>query len=130
MKIKIAVFDTKPADCAATADAIRVHYEAIGQRAITETYTEAYPFVQAFEEGGFAMAFLTLNNPLHLDTARKAGAIAPECPLFIVSDTGDYGLEAHRLMALDYLMKPVTETDIATAVGRISTPFGRSRRRN
>lgn len=126
---RIAVFDTKPEDCAATAAVIRAYYHSLGQEVEIAAYTKAYPFACDFAPGRFDMAFLAMNSPLNLDTARKAAAADPACPLIFVSDTDDYGLEAHRLMAVDYLRKPVTVEGVERAVSLLDTAFGKDRQR-
>ena len=115
-KKAIAVFDTNPEDCAATTEVIREFYRRQGQEVEIAAYTKAYPFACDFTKGRFDMAFLAMNSPLNLDAARKTAAAAPDCPLIFVSDIDDYGLEAHRLMAVDYLRKPVTEEGVERAI--------------
>ena len=70
-----------------------------------------------------------MNNPLNLDVARKAAAPEPDCPWTFVSDIDDYGLAAHRLMAMDYLRKPATPEGVERRIWLIETVFGRERQR-
>lgn len=121
-KKKIAVYDSTGDDLAVTAAAIREYYDRAGEKAEIAEFTDDYDFLCHFRDRHYDMAFLAMNSPLDLATARSAGAIDRNCPLFFVSNTADYGIEGLRLAAVDYLLKPVVYTRVQEALGRISIP--------
>jgi len=106
--ISVAVYDTISEDCETTAEAVREYYQRRGEQASVRTFTESQGFLTDFRRRRYDMAFLAVNNPLDLAVAHNAGQTDRACPLIFVSDTGDYAIEAFRLPAIDYILKPVT----------------------
>jgi len=133
--LKIAVFDPDAADCAATARAVREYFEkeqissevlmfyAYARRVgdwggIDENLDRDLIFIGA-NSAAYDMVFVGVDS---LRSANIGGTIkeaAPDCPLFFVSHTIDYGVEAVRIRALDYMIKPVTPEGVGNAVRRI-----------
>lgn len=108
------------ADCNHTAKKVR---EFFGDDADVAEYTEMQAFTYAFvgkrDEGDpFDMVFIGIDNMLGVETARNIRGACHNCPLFIVSEVIDYGIEGFRLYALDYLIKPVSSDRITRAVMR------------
>lgn len=117
---RIAVFDFNPADCAHTAEVIRA---LLGQGAQVTDYTDMQEFVYAFRDGRdsslpFDMAFVGVDDMMGVETARNIREMDGNCPLFLVSQVSDYGLEGFRLGALDYLTKPVSAQRVMRALQR------------
>ena len=56
---------------------------------------------------------------LGVETGRNIREIDSRFDLFIVSNNWDYGYEAHRLNALDYLIKPISVRNVSDAEDRI-----------
>lgn len=130
MKVKmIVVYDTIPEECAATAESIREYYDRRNECAEIKVFTKSHAFLCDFRDNHYDMAFLAMNNPLDLNTARGAGQMDLACPLFFVSSGGEYSLEGYHLSIMDYLLKPVTYERLCEAVSRIDSPFGKQRKR-
>lgn len=120
---QIAVFDLRPEDRTYTAGMIRKYF---GDTAEVIEYGAMQEFSYAFQDRMKAnqlydMMFIGVDNFIGLETARNIREQDREnlCPMFLVSEVEDYGLEGFRLLALDYLTKPVSEERIDRAVKRI-----------
>jgi DNA-binding LytR/AlgR family response regulator len=129
LKKQIAVFDFAEADCIHTAAKIREHF---GESGTVAEYTVMQDFVYAFQEKRdagtpFDMVFIGVDNMMGAETARNIREMSRDCPMFLVSEVSDFGLEGYRLSALDYLTKPVTAERVKGAVERIDNgPFKRA----
>ena len=126
---RIAVYDTNPAECETTAEALREYFDRRSEEAKICAFTESQRFLLDFRDNHYDMVFMAMNTPIDLNTARSAGCIDLTCPLFFVSRNEDYCLEGYRLSVLDYLLKPVTCQCLHEALSLIDTDFGRNRRR-
>ncbi|MCL2461401.1 MAG: hypothetical protein FWF44_01945 [Defluviitaleaceae bacterium] len=124
----IAVFDTIEEDGRTSAEAVMESYERRGERASVRTFTDNQMFLADFRDRHYDMVFLALNSPLDLAVARGAGQTDRSCPIIFVSGSGDYAVEAFRLPALDYLLKPVTRERVDESVGGIASEPVYSRR--
>jgi two-component SAPR family response regulator len=121
-KMQIAVFDFAEDDCRHTAKTVR---EFVGRNADVVEYTAMQEFTYAFRgrrDAGdpFDMVFIGIDNMLGVETARNIRGSSRDCPMFIVSEVSDYGIEGFRLYALDYLIKPVSTDRVERAVMRTS----------
>jgi DNA-binding LytR/AlgR family response regulator len=123
-KTRIAVFDFRAADCAATAKAVRQYFREQNISVQVAEFTITKSFASDFKQNADAgmpydMTFIGVDNVMGMETARNIRELDLWRPMFIVSDTDGYGLEGFRLRALDYLIKPVTPVRIEEAVRRI-----------
>jgi len=121
-KKRIAVFDVDTNECAATADAVREHYGS--EKVLVEEHSDMKTFVEVFSVrndmmDGYDVVFLSVDGMLGVETGRNIREIDRLFDLFIVSNDWDYGYMAHRLHALDYLIKPVTAQNVSKAEERI-----------
>jgi len=119
---RVAVFDINSGECAATAEAVRAYYGA--DTAWVEEFTDMQRFVETFGVqdfigDGYDAVFLGVDGMLGVETGRNIRELNKRFPLFFVSHSWDYGLEAHRLHALNYLIKPVSGRDVGEAEERI-----------
>ena len=120
---RIAVFDSNPDECSATARAVREYYGT--DQVLVEEFTDMQGFVEVFKqrshrEEGYHAVFLGVDGMLGVEAGRNIREIDRRFPLFCVSHTWDYGLESYRLHALNYLIKPVQSQNIGEAEGRIN----------
>jgi two-component SAPR family response regulator len=125
-KTQIGVFDFVEADCSFTAKIIR---EFFGEDSEVIEYTAMQAFTYAFVDrleanNPFDMVFIGIDNMLGVETARNIRGASMNCPMFIVSEVTDYGIEGFRLYALDYLIKPVSLDKIKRAVQRTKNKPG------
>ena len=123
-KKRIAVFDFKAADCTQIAWAVRQCFSEAGVCAQVAEFTVARAFAADFKGNADAgtpydMTFISLDNMMGVETARNIRELDTGQPIFIVSESGEFGLEGFRLRALDYLIKPVSGSRIKEAVRRI-----------
>lgn len=120
---QVAVFDFSADDCAHTAHAVQ---ESMGRDVQVVEYTVmqkfTYDFLDRRKAGRlFDMVFIGVDNMLGVETARNIRELSESCPMFLVSERSDFGLEGFRLHALDYLTKPVSADRVKRAVQRIGT---------
>jgi len=121
-KRRIAVFDANTNDCDATADAVREYYGS--EKVWVEKHSDMKNFVEAFcvlseMSDGYDVVFLGVDGMLGVETGRNIREADRHFDLFVVSNNWDYGHEAHRLYALDYLIKPITSKNVNEAEERI-----------
>lgn len=122
IKNRIAVFDVNTGDCTVTAEAVRDYYGA--DKVQVEKFTDMQDFVQVFGvlnyfSDEFEAVFLSMDGMLGVEAGRNMRELNRSIPLFCVSNSGDYLFEAHRLHALDYLVKPVSSKNVGEAEERI-----------
>ena len=123
-KKAITVFDLDEEDCARTADAIREYYGQWGGPVDIARFTDMSSFANDFKQkmdagAMYDMVFVGVDGMMGLEAARNIRELSEHRPLFFVSKVFDYGLEAFRLCALDYLIKPVQPESVGRAVPRI-----------
>lgn len=124
--LQITVFDFSTVDCAQTAEAVRAFCTQRGLPAEIKQFTAIKPFVMDFKERCDAgecydIAFVGVDDIMGVEAARHIRGMDDIFPLFFVSKQGnDYGLEACRLMALHYIIKPVSAGALEIGINRIS----------
>jgi len=121
-KRRIAIFDVNTNECNATADVVREFYGE--DKVWVEKHSDMKSFVEVFGvlndiRDGYDVVFLSVDGMLGVETGRNIREVDSRFDLFIVSNNWDYGYEAHRLHALDYLIKPVTSRNVKEAEARI-----------
>jgi len=121
-KRRIAVFDVNHDERETTADAVREYYGA--DNVLVEKHSDMKSFVEVFGvlsdmKDGYDVVFLSVDGMLGVETGRNIREVDSSFDLFIVSNNWDYGYLAHRLYALDYLIKPVTSQNVNQAEERI-----------
>ena len=124
VKKRISVLDFKPNDCACIADTIEAHYREKGVSVKIAQFTKAQPFLFDFKEhrnGGmpYDMVFVGVDGMMGVEAARQIRDDDWDTPIFFVSESSDFALEAHRRSALYYILKPVTPERMAEALGRL-----------
>jgi DNA-binding LytR/AlgR family response regulator len=123
--LHVMAFDLRPEDCERTAKTLRKYFNAHGPPAEVTEYTSIQPFVLDYMDrygaGAFCdMAFVGTDSMMGVEAARAVRGIDGELPLFFVSEVSDFALEAHRLLALNYLTKPLLARDVEDSVARIT----------
>ena len=121
-KRRIAVFDVNTHECDATADAVCEYYGT--DEVWVEKHSDMKSFVEVFGVlncigDGYDVVFLSVDGMLGVETGRNIREVDRHFDLLVVSNNWDYGYEAHRLNALDYLIKPVTSLNVNEAEERI-----------
>ncbi len=94
------------------------HQESVGR--IVQA-ADAARCVELVSRGGFDAVFLDVRMP-HLDgmaLARVIGQLARPPQVVFVTAYEDHAVEAFRLAAVDYLMKPVRPERLGVTIGRL-----------
>ena len=66
----------------------------------------------------FDIVFVCLNGADGIETSRELRKLCKDTGLIIINNTADYGIEAHGLWAVHYLIKPVHYDNICKALAR------------
>lgn len=113
----LAVDDEPPA-----LDELAYLLRADARVAEVHTAADAVSALKRLETAAVDGVFLDIRMPdlTGLDLARVLGRFATPPPVVFVSAYDDAAVEAFRLRAVDYLLKPVREERLAEAVGRIT----------
>lgn len=109
-----------------TAQAVGAYCAGCGLPADINRFTQMQPFVLDFKarcDAGrcYDMAFVGADGIMGIEVARHIRGMDDMFPLFFVSRPGsDYALEACRLEALHYLIKPVSAQALEVCISRIA----------
>lgn len=115
---------------------IAVDNEALALEALSDAIREALPDGEVFcfrkpsealafvSENKCDIAFLDINMPgiSGLDFAAKLRDISEDINIVFVTGYSEYALEAIKLCASDYLLKPVDAKQVKAALGRLRKP--------
>lgn len=116
--VTIGVFDLNAADLAVTAGAVREYQKRGKVPADIREFSEIPAFAYDFNVRHYDMVFIGVDSMMGVEAARLIRQASERCPLFLVSSSGDYGIEGFRLGALDYLIKPVLPERVEESVKR------------
>jgi len=123
-KMKIGVFDLKPEELEETAQAVRSGFERLKADAEVWTYDDSRAFIEGFRESRYDMIFMGVDSMMGVEAARMIRGFGPDCHMFFVSNSTEYGVEAFRLTCHDYLMKPLTAEKVEEVAGRLRKKRG------
>lgn len=123
--LQITVFDFSPEDCAQTTQIVRGYCQEQNFPVSISQFTKMQPFVLDFKQRCDAghcydMAFAGVDDIMGVEAARHIRGMDDLFPLFFVSrPENDYGMEAFRLLALHYMIKPVSAQEVEKGISRI-----------
>jgi len=118
--IKVAICDKIKDDGIAASDFISEFYINNNNQAEIQEFDDTETIIDAFRlQNNFAAVFIGMNSMDEVDTAWVIRKLAPNCPLVIMSDSGDYSLEGYRLDAFDYWLKPLDEKKMNRTLERL-----------
>ena len=63
-------------------------------------------------------AFITVNSMADVEAARQFSKLYAATPFVVISDSGDWAVEAFRLNARHYITRPVGEAGVREAISR------------
>lgn len=115
-ELRIAVLD----DDMAELERVRAALDGLGE-AGAEYFTDKAELLRAAgRKPHFDLAFLDvyLRDGTGIDAAEALRAIDPETDLIFITASRDHAVDAFRLRALHYLVKPVTNAGVAEAMDR------------
>ncbi len=125
-ELRIAVLDDDGQELERVSQAL----EALGETG-AEYFTDAGELTRAAErEPAFDLAFLDiyLQDGTGIEAAEKLRELSPETDLVFITTSREHAVDAFRLGALHYLVKPVTAADVEEAMSRRETSNGPRRR--
>lgn len=120
---RIAVFDFDEAGRRAVAEAVRGCCARDGTHAEIAEYGEISSMAYSHQERPYDMFFVVVRDMMGVEAARLIREMDKLCPIFLISQTGEYAMEGYRIHALHYLLLPVTPEGVAEAIGRIGSPL-------
>ncbi len=115
-RLRIAVLD----DDRAELDRVRRELEALGETG-AEVFSDAEALLRAAgETPPFDLAFLDIYLPdgTGIQVSEALRRISPGTDLVFITTSLDHAVDAFRLQALHYLVKPVSREDLAEALRR------------
>jgi FixJ family two-component response regulator len=123
--LRVAVFDRNATECVRTAQALRGFFTDRGLQPEVSEFTTSDDFVcdckNKYAAAEFYdFAFLVVDSMKGAETARQVRKIDETLPLFFIGQVSDFALDAFRLLALDFLTKPVSQRSVAEAFWRIT----------
>jgi|GEM_PF-1686378 len=137
---KAFVFDLDPAGCAASAAAVWEYFADKNIDAEIAKYTDSRAFLKYFDDNRndtvcydvshvkgeavrlilIRVVFICVDSMMAMEVARKIRELDKVTPMFMISSTDDYGLEAYRLKMLNLIIKPLTLESVRESVKRIT----------
>jgi len=119
--IKIAVCDKIKDDGIAASQFISEFYMKNNNQAEIQQFDDTETIIDAFRlQNNFTAVFIGIYSMDDVDTAWVIRKLAPNCPIIIMSDSGDYSLEGYRLDAFGYWLKPLDGKKINETLERLN----------
>lgn len=117
--MKIAICDDTEADAKMISfalmdisDDLEIVYFDTGQKLI-ESIRNGCFYSLVFQD-------IYLKNESGMETAQIVRKLSPETQIIFVTTSLDHALDAYRVQASDYIVKPCSETDIVKAFARVN----------
>jgi len=115
----IAICDDTRAD----AEKIRFSLMDITDELEMVWFDTGAKLIESIRNGSFySLVFqdVYLENELGVDIAKEVKELSPETQIIFVTTSLDHAVDAFRVQATDYLVKPCSEADIVKAFARVS----------
>ncbi len=115
----IAVCD----DCKVDAEKIKFSLMDITDDLETIWFSTGVELINSIKNGSFySLIFqdVYLENELGVDIAKKVKEYSPDTQIIFVTTSLDHAIDAFKVQAIDYLVKPCSEADIVKAFARVS----------
>ena len=118
MKLRIAVCDDLRSEQLQLASYIRNYCHAHGLEAGIKLYSSGEELLDSFFPGMFHIVFLDIymNGISGVDTARKIRESDRTCAIIFATTSEDHGVVSYEVLASDYLVKPICEADVESAM--------------
>lgn len=119
--MKIAICDDIESECDVIAGFVSTYLDD----AVLLKYTDANSLVKEHTLQRFDLIFLDMLMPIMggIETAEKIRAFDEQTPIVFATITEEFAIQSYRVLAFDYLLKPVTEE----AIKRCLTRFKKGR---
>ncbi len=115
----IAVCD----DCKVDAEKIKFSLMDITDDLETIWFSTGVELINSIKNGSFySLIFqdVYLETELGVDIAKKVKEYSPDTQIIFVTTSLDHAIDAFKVHAIDYLVKPCSEADIVKAFARVS----------
>ena len=117
--MQIAICD----DCKAEAEKIRFSLMDIAQDLEMEYFSTGADLIESVKKGkSYSIVFqdIYLENENGMEIARVVKELSPDTQIIFCTTSLDHAIDAFKVHAVDYLVKPCSETDIVKAFARVS----------
>lgn len=112
----IAIFDDTQAELENTDRLIWEYCRGRGISLEVYRYSDQTEFLASIATCYFGAVFVTVLDMGGLEMAFRVRDHDKDCPLIVISDSGEFALAAYRLQAAQYLVKPLDSEKIATSM--------------
>ena len=110
-------------DCKTDAEKIRFSLMDITDELEMVWFNTGAKLIQSIKKGCFySLVFqdVYLENEMGVDIANAVKELSPDTQIIFVTTSLDHAIDAFKVQAVDYLVKPCSETDIVKAFARVS----------
>ena len=110
-------------DCKTDAEKIRFSLMDITDDIEMVWFNTGAKLIQSIKNGTFySLIFqdVYLENEMGVDIANTVKELSPDTQIIFVTTSLDHAIDAFKVQAVDYLVKPCSETDIVKAFARVS----------
>lgn len=117
--MRIAICDDTKTD----AEKIRFSLMDITDELEMDYFPTGNELMESIKSGkAYSIIFqdIYLENENGMDIARAVKELSPDTQIIFVTSSLDHAIDAFRVQAVDYLVKPCEETDIVKAFARVS----------
>ncbi len=116
--MRIAIIDDRTSDRGLLAEKIEEYMTSHGLDYEVAEFDSGETFLDAFEEGGFALVFLDIymDGINGMETARKVFELDRACKIIFLTVTGDYSVQGYSVRAVYYLIKPIDNSEFLRAM--------------
>ena len=110
-------------DCKVDAEKIRFSLMDITDDLETVWFSTGAELIDSIKNGSFySLIFqdVYLENELGIDIAKTVKELSPDTQIIFVTTSLDHAIDAFKVQAVDYLVKPCSETDVVKAFTRVT----------
>ena len=115
----VAICDDSKTD----AEMIRFSLMDITDELETVWFSKGTDLIASIKQGNFyTLVFqdIYLENETGMDIAKVVRELSPETQIIFVTTSLDHAVDAFKVQAVDYLVKPCSEADVVKAFARVS----------
>ncbi len=115
----VAICDDSKTD----AEMIRFSLMDITDELETVWFSKGTDLIASIKQGNFyTLVFqdIYLENETGMDIAKVVRELSPETEIIFVTTSLDHAVDAFKVQAVDYLVKPCSEADVVKAFARVS----------
>ena len=117
--MQIAICD----DCSADAEKIRFSLMDITEGLEAVCFSTGAELIKSIKNGSYySLIFqdIYLENEIGMEIAKTVKELSPDTQIIFVTTSLDFAIDAFKVQAVDYLVKPCSEADIVKAFARVT----------